>query len=269
MAKEKEAPNTPIDQSKRIPQKKLFIFIGLSMVLIALLASSVYFFIQYQNTQKLLKDPAQADKGDVKMLIAKVGMIMALPDDEVPTIATVSDKSKLRDQVFFLRAENGDKVLIYSNAKRAILYRPSSNKIIDVTSVAITSPETGGTPSASLSGASQTIVSPTVQAAKAVRVALYNGTKVNGLTKQVEEKLKTLSSLASHVVVKTNATGDYADSVVVDLTGKNDAAATQLAAFAKGKVTSLPAGETKPAEVDILIILGTSYVGNVTPTPTP
>lgn len=67
-----------------------------------------------------------------KSLIDKVGALIILPDDETPTIATVSDLDKLKGQPFFAKAELGDKVLIYARAQKAILYRPSSNKIIEL-----------------------------------------------------------------------------------------------------------------------------------------
>jgi len=41
----------------------------------------------------------------------------------------------LADQGFFKSAENGDKVLIFVNAGKAILYRPTLNKVVDVASV--------------------------------------------------------------------------------------------------------------------------------------
>lgn len=50
------------------------------------------------------------------------------------------DPEKLRDQPFFANAQRGDKVLIYANAKKAILYNPPSNKIIEVAPVNIGNP---------------------------------------------------------------------------------------------------------------------------------
>ncbi|MBI5357887.1 hypothetical protein HZB74_03515 [Candidatus Saccharibacteria bacterium] len=58
--------------------------------------------------------------------------MVEVPQGEEPTIATVQDVSKLQNQAFFKNAQNGDKVLIYSQAKKAILYRPSTDKIIEV-----------------------------------------------------------------------------------------------------------------------------------------
>ncbi|PIR80160.1 MAG: hypothetical protein COU25_01495, partial [Candidatus Levybacteria bacterium CG10_big_fil_rev_8_21_14_0_10_35_13] len=65
-----------------------------------------------------------------------------------PTIATITDKSQLSTQPFFNNAVDGDKVLVYANAKKAILYRPSTDKIIEVAPVNITSPSVSPTPTA-------------------------------------------------------------------------------------------------------------------------
>ena len=65
------------------------------------------------------------------------GKLIDLPN-ETPTVATVTDSKKLKDQPFFSKVENGDKVLIFTKAKKAILFRPSTNKILDVAPLTIT-----------------------------------------------------------------------------------------------------------------------------------
>jgi hypothetical protein len=76
------------------------------------------------NPQLLVQK--QTDK-----LIADVAKLMTLPTDEVPTVANVSDAAKAKEQsAFFKDAQNGDRVLMYVKAGQAILYRPSTNKII-------------------------------------------------------------------------------------------------------------------------------------------
>lgn len=84
-----------------------------------------------------LSKGSAAVQSEVNALIAQVGKLIALPTDETPTVATVTDASKIKDQPFFANAQNGDKVLIYQKAAQAILYRPSTNKIIQVGAVNI------------------------------------------------------------------------------------------------------------------------------------
>jgi len=86
-------------------------------------------------TQKLLKNPTQTAKVEVKEMVEKVEKLIELPKDETPTIATVSDLSKLKNQSFFANAKKYDKIFIYTKAKKAYLYRPSENKIIEVAAI--------------------------------------------------------------------------------------------------------------------------------------
>jgi hypothetical protein len=56
-------------------------------------------------------------------------------------MATVLEQDKLKDQPFFARAQNGDKVIIYTQNKKAILYRPSENRIIEVAPLVVSEDE--------------------------------------------------------------------------------------------------------------------------------
>ena len=107
----------------------------ISIMLIAALAVTAGVF--YKKYQDLKSNPSVAANQQTEALVKKVGGLLELPKDETPTIATVEDKNKLKDQPFFKSAENGDKILIYTNARKAIVYRPSSNKIINVGPIAI------------------------------------------------------------------------------------------------------------------------------------
>ncbi len=72
-----------------------------------------------------------ANANDVSSLVAKVSAHMMLPD-EVPTLAVVSDLTKLKGQRFFEHAHEGDVVLMYPKAQEAILYSPALDRIIQV-----------------------------------------------------------------------------------------------------------------------------------------
>ena len=108
-----------------------------SLIAIVALAAAVFFGLKYSAAKKQLADAKKTSinvdaQAEVKQVIAQVGSLIILPTDEEPTLATVSDLAKLKDQPFFANAQIGDKVLIYSKARKAILYRPSTNKIIEL-----------------------------------------------------------------------------------------------------------------------------------------
>lgn len=121
--------------------KNLFIFL---LVLIAFVAV-VYFVFSYVKTQrelKMLKDPTAQEqilKKENDKLISEVAELMELPVGEEPVIGTVQDAETLaKEQKFFNNSQNGDRVLIYQN--KAIIYRPSIHKLINVGPVYFNSP---------------------------------------------------------------------------------------------------------------------------------
>lgn len=73
-----------------------------------------------------------SEEAKVRALVEDVSEHMLLPERETPNVATVSDLHALEGQLFFKRAEIGDKVLMYLVSQRAIIYRPSIDRIIEV-----------------------------------------------------------------------------------------------------------------------------------------
>lgn len=96
---------------------------------------------QVDTANKQIEDfktnPDLAAQAEVDEYVEEVGKLYALPSDEKPSVATVNDKEKLEDQPFFENAENGDVTLIYADSKLALLYRPSTKQIVNVSSVTI------------------------------------------------------------------------------------------------------------------------------------
>jgi len=93
---------------------------------------------------------------EITSLVETVGQRTVLPKDETPTVATVTNVSQLENQPFFAKARNGDKVLIYAQAKKAVLYRPISGEIVEVSPVEIVSGDASGSTEASVSAAFNT-----------------------------------------------------------------------------------------------------------------
>jgi len=101
------------------------------VVAIAIIALGAALYFR-SEVVSLRSDPEAAARKEADAVIKMVGQLIVLPEDERPTVATVSDPELLKDQPFFARAKKGDKVLIYTNAKKAILYDPALNKIVEV-----------------------------------------------------------------------------------------------------------------------------------------
>ena len=88
------------------------------IVALAAIVSAAILYVQNMN---LKKNPQAASQKETTELVAKVSKLVVLPEGETPTIATVSDPEALKDQPFFAQAEKGDKVLIYTNSKKAVV----------------------------------------------------------------------------------------------------------------------------------------------------
>ncbi|MBI3888454.1 hypothetical protein HY311_01530 [Candidatus Nomurabacteria bacterium] len=105
------------------------VFLIISTVAVVALFLAGYFSYQLYVAKQ---NPQAVAQKETASLVEKVSKIIVLPQGETPTVATVSDPEVLKDQPFFLQAEKGDKVLIYAQAKKAILYSVSLNKILNV-----------------------------------------------------------------------------------------------------------------------------------------
>lgn len=220
--------------------KKIIIFFGLVIVLTFATLPAYYFYNKYQRAQQVVNNPSLAAQEEVKTLVEKVGKLIELPTNEVPTVATVSDKEKLANQPFFTKAANGDKVLIFTQGGKAILYRPSVNKIIEMAPVNI--------------GQSQQTATPSPVPQK-IKVALYNGTDSTGLTGKFEARLKNKFTEIDIVKKEQAVKNDYEKTLIVDISKKYPDMVKQLATELSATVSSMPEGETPPNS-DILIIFG-------------
>ncbi|PJA55416.1 hypothetical protein CO165_03685 [Candidatus Roizmanbacteria bacterium CG_4_9_14_3_um_filter_33_18] len=205
------------------------------LVMLVLIGTAYYFFSQYKKTQLLLNNPTLAAKEEVKKITDQLSKLMELPAKEEPIVVTVLDKKKLTGQDFFKRAENGDKVIVYSVSKKAILFRPSINKIIEVAPL-------------NLGDTNQP-----------VKIALYNGTTTVGMISSLE---KELTGKVTNITIADKANAkktDYEKTLVIDLSGKKSELAKQLATLLNAQVSKLPAGETAPKNTDLLVIIGADY----------
>jgi len=206
--------------------------LALFIITLAAFGAAGYLYHENKKMEQKISDPTVASNQEISDLTARVGKFMDLPQDEKPTIITVVDKSKLSDQQFFAKSENGDKVLVYTAAKEAIIYRPSTNKIIAVGPVDLTPKST-------------------------FKVALYNGSSLAISDDLASAAQKTLADKVTNLQfldIESTQTKNYTANTVIDLSGSHSNEATQLAQIINGTVGTLPSIEVKP-DADFMIIV--------------
>jgi hypothetical protein len=237
MAKEKEIPHK--DYTKLI----------LVLVIFILIVLSGYFYWQYSSKNN-------SPKSELEILMTKLSVAIDLPS-ESPTLASVKDKSKLPKDPFYAAAENGDKVLLFKTARKALLYRPSTGKVLQYITIGIANPVTNnvqavsGTPQKSSTATSPT---PTIKP-KTINLALFNTTQVSGLTKIIESKIRNQTKLNINVVKRGNANGEYKKTQIVDITGNNKFEADTIAGILNGEVANQYPVDEPSVSADIAIFI--------------
>jgi hypothetical protein len=117
-------PPAPLEQAKNRGKRRglmMWVYIVGTVVLVTLLVlGSREIYLHFKHTD------------DSNTVIQDVGKLIELPQNEEPTIATVTDPEALKTEAFFKDAKVGDKLLVYSKSKKAILYRPDTHTIVAV-----------------------------------------------------------------------------------------------------------------------------------------
>ena len=115
------------DENPHKPTKKgrnrAFTIILIVLCLTAI-GTSVFFFIKYRQA-------THTEEAANKQLVEQIGQTLQLPD-ETPTVVTVTDRDKLTNKSLADHVQNDDKLLVFGNAKKLIVYRPTAKKVIDI-----------------------------------------------------------------------------------------------------------------------------------------
>lgn len=167
--------------------------------------------------------PVEAVSNDSK-LIQQVAAKAVLPTDESPSISTVVNATAV-NQPFLKGAKNGDKVLLYFQAGRAIVFRPSTGQVVNMGALQEPQPKVfirSGSPDADTSK-----IGAEIAASGDFDIASRDQSPVNNYTK----------------------------TIVVDVAGNRPDIANQLANVLHATVAKLPDGESAP-DADLLVIVG-------------
>lgn len=261
-------PNLFSSLVKKIQKKMKVAFWGIGiLVVLGSVVTAWHFQKKYTELLHIQQNP----QSELSSVLSKISSLMDLPLDETPTLATITDSTRLSGQMFFDHAENGDKVIVYTKAAKAILFRPSSRKIINVSSVvddtrsgesvksgakeSPSEPTKAAVSPAPLDTSEVVLLNQKAALGEKARVALYNGTKTVGLTTDFERGFFADATNVL-IVAKMNAVGtDYGNTMVIDLTSSQTTLARQIATKLGASLSPIPNGEKIP-DADILIILG-------------
>lgn len=121
-----------INVSSEVVNKSKKVTKIVTILLVVAVFLSIFFFMQYRSS---LKNPDAMNKEKIESLVAKVEKLIDLPQGELPTLAEITSIENLKDQPFFAKAKVGDQVLLYTVARKAYLYDPVANVIVEVASV--------------------------------------------------------------------------------------------------------------------------------------
>lgn len=108
------------------------------LIVLAVLAVGILIW-QYLDARAELKrfnDPAAAVAQESEDTVSEVSEVMVLPVGEQPIPALVKDEAKFADNPVFEGVKNGDKLLIYQEKRKVIIYRPSTKQIVNVITIA-------------------------------------------------------------------------------------------------------------------------------------
>lgn len=203
----------------------------------------VWSYINYSNAKKqlvVLTDPKaqqEAAKKEVQALVDKVKKLVVLPENEDPTIATITDAPALaKEQPFYKDAHNGDKLMVYMQAKKAFIYDPNRNILVNVGPIY-------------MENSAQ-------QVQNALNIEVRNGSSKTGQGTTVADDLK--QTAAFNVVKVANAAkGDYQGNIIVDKSkgDKNTIIDALKTKYSAAVVKDLPQGE-KDTDAEVLLIVG-------------
>ncbi|MDB5182048.1 MAG: hypothetical protein JWP13_811 [Candidatus Saccharibacteria bacterium] len=159
-----------------------------------------------------------------RQLVAEVSKRVVVPSDETPTVTTVVDETQI-SQDFLRGTKKGDKVLLYFQAGRAVVYRPTSDQVVNMGPIETPKP----------------------------RVFLRSGSSADKVTAMADK----LSKSPDFLLVSRDASPkpSYEKTTVIDVTGVRPDVAAKLATYLGATVGTLPDGESKP-DADLLVIVG-------------
>lgn len=121
----------------KMNNKNLIIAIAVAVIVIG---GGYFAYKTYQAKQNSPEAQAAKLTEQKNNIINKIKTLTVLPPEE-PVLFTVNDAALLKSQqAFFKDAANGDVLLVFQNSGKALIYRESTNQIINAGPVSFQQP---------------------------------------------------------------------------------------------------------------------------------
>lgn len=116
---------------KVLSYKSVIIVLG---IIIGVCGTLIYIQMFGIPSKSIIQNISKAEEAKVlQEVLGKVSKLLILPKGEEPVMATITDAAALiKEQLFYAGSQNGDIVLMYQKALKAIIYSPERNMIVNV-----------------------------------------------------------------------------------------------------------------------------------------
>lgn len=222
----------------------------ISGLLIVSLAAFGWSFWSYQNVKKdlaILKDPqlaSELSQKETSELIGKLSKLMVVPADRDPVVAVINDVEMLAaTQDFYVPAHNGDKLIMFQDSRKAVIYDEDDNRIVNVGPIYFDN------------GDGATSTDPAIVADR-LNIELRNGSTTQGVAVDLRDRLQANYAFNIIKMAKAGKT-DYSGFTLVDKTNgsKNSLVESLQKELGATVVKDVPSGEPNTT-AEILIIVG-------------
>jgi hypothetical protein len=106
--------------------------------------------IQDRNSlqeQLSVNSPQAQSQEEAEELVRQISVFVELPANEVPRLITVTDSQKTIEQYPALSdLKDGDKMLLYPNSRKLVVYRPATKKVVTVVTLSPVEDEDSASP---------------------------------------------------------------------------------------------------------------------------
>ncbi len=134
--------DTKVEKKKKIIKKPPFNWkvITVMVVLVLALGAAFYFWNEAQTAKSSTPEAVAArNQEESERVISSLSLVLYTESEDQPTVARIEDPAVLQraNEDFYRNAQAGDYLVLYPN--RAIIYRESENRVINVAPIINTS----------------------------------------------------------------------------------------------------------------------------------